>query len=90
MIDELAHKRIDGIEVTLTKQLEHIEKLEGAISEHTASLQENTRLTQEIATNTGELVELFKGAKMFRKFFLWVTPIIAGAGALWKLYWSKL
>lgn len=46
------------------------------LSDLSASLHENTQLTKQIADNTSELVELFRGAKLFRKFILWASPVI--------------
>ena len=76
MFDSDAHKRIDDVEKKLGDHLEHITRLEVAIVKNTSSLGENTLLTKEIAANTAELVELFKGAKTFRSFVLWISPFI--------------
>jgi hypothetical protein len=56
---------------------------------HTAALLENTMLTKQIADNTSEIVELFRGAKGVRSFVLWLTPYLAGIGAIWATvkYW---
>jgi hypothetical protein len=51
------------------------------------SIAENTALTQNIADNTKELVELFKGLKGTRALVLFVAPVIA---ALYGVYhWIK-
>lgn len=83
-MDMAAHRRLDNVERRLDDHYTLIENLEVTMQDNTSSLAENTRLTQEIATNTGELVELFKGAKAVRRFFLWATPIVAGIYALWQ------
>lgn len=66
--DLRAHERIDVLEVKFVK-------LEKAIVE-------NTNLTQTIADNTGELVELVKGIKGFRSLVVWAAPIVAAGIAL--------
>ena len=83
MIDDEAHRRLDDVDQKLLDHVVHIKRLEAAIVKNTSSLGENTKLTQEIATNTAELVELFKGAKSFRKFAFWVAPIVALAFAVY-------
>ncbi|MFA6040274.1 MAG: hypothetical protein WC733_02105 [Methylophilus sp.] len=64
------------VEEKLDDHHRRISDLSVASEKHTQALQENTKLTKQIADNTGELVELFKGAKMFRKFVLWASPLI--------------
>lgn len=82
-----AHERIDQMEHKLNSHGEQIKALSMSIKETSESLHENTRLTQEVANNTAELVDLFKGAKTFRKLILGVAPVIA---ALYALYlWIK-
>ncbi len=76
MEDRRAHERIDGLEKTLQTHFKEHEKFEKA-------LEDNTDLTRTIADNTGELVDLIKGAKAGRKFLLWITPIVAAFMALW-------
>ena len=69
-IDQRAHDRIDGIEHKMEMhRIEH-ERFE-------KSLQANTELTQTIANNTTELVDLVKGAKGLRSFVIWASPIAA-------------
>lgn len=75
MFDAQAHRRIDKLEKQLESHLNHITKLESAIVSNTSSLE--------------ELVELFKGAKAFRRFFLFVTPIFAGIYGVWQWIWGK-
>jgi len=76
MEDRRAHERIDGMEKTLTNHFEEHRKFEKA-------LEDNTDLTRAIADNTSELVTLVRGAKVGRKFIVWVTPIVAALMALW-------
>jgi len=69
----------------------HHDKLEShdrRLTDLTAALHENTMLTKQIADNTTELVELFKGAKLFRKFFLWASPFIAAIIFFWDSIWG--
>lgn len=70
-----AHDRIDRLENTVIMHSTQIEKLSDALDDNTQSLHENTRLTQQIADNTDEIVNLFKGSKVLYK-------IITGAAAL--------
>jgi len=75
-----AHDRIDQLEdVVKVHLLDHI-RIE-------AELKKNTDLTQKIADNTTEIVELFKGMKSFRTFVLWCAPLIAIFVAGWA--WIK-
>lgn len=61
--DYIAHERIDKLEI------KHAQ-LETAIAA-------NTKLTQTIADNTSELVELVRGVKGFRRLIVWIAPILA-------------
>lgn len=70
MEDRRAHERITNLEGALERHLEEHSLLED-------SLKENTRLTQEVANNTSELVALVKGLRGLRAFFFWVAPIVA-------------
>jgi sugar-specific transcriptional regulator TrmB len=75
--DRRAHTRISNLE----ERLNVFEK----------KLDANTEATQTIATNTTEIVQLIKGAKGFRNFLLWVTPIAAFVALLWsflKEHWK--
>lgn len=84
---EHAHRRLDDLEIQVNSHAEQINVLVENISETNRSVHENTRITQEVANNTAELVELFKGAKVFRKFLLGVAPVIA---VLYAVYaWIK-
>lgn len=75
------------VEDKLEDHHRRITDLSVASEKHTQALHENTLLTKQIVDNTGELVELFKGAKLFRKFMLWVSPLIA---VLYAFYaWLK-
>ena len=76
MEDRRAHERIDGLENTLQAHFEEHNKFERA-------LEDNTALTRTIAENTSELVILVSGAKWWRKFIVWITPIVAAIIAVW-------
>ena len=89
MFDERAHQRIDIVEKKLDEHFSHITKLESTIAKNTSSLEENTKLTKEIAANTGELVELFRGAKAFRQFIFWLSPAIVIVIAIWH-WWDDI
>ena len=73
MIDERAHQRIDQVESTLKIHSEHIESLKEISAEQTSELKVNTKLTQEVADNTAELVDLFKGAKVLSQLVIWLA-----------------
>jgi hypothetical protein len=77
MKDHEAHARIDRIESVVEKHFEDHARFETA-------LEANTALTQTIADNTSELVMLVKGAKIGRRFLVWITPIIVAAIAMWE------
>lgn len=78
-IDQRAHVRIDNLENTMRDHLKEHRKFEIA-------LEANTRMTKTIADNTGELVDLIKGAKAGRKFILWLAPIVAAFTAAWAWF----
>ena len=82
-----AHKRIDDIETKVNSHTEQLKSMQGMLKQNSESLHENTLLTKDIANNTAELVELFKGAKTFRKFVLWASPIVIALVSLWV--WAK-
>lgn len=83
IVDENAHKRIDAVENTLKLHSEHIESLKEISAEQTSELKTNTKLTKEVADNTAELVDLFKGAKVFSRLVIWLA---ATGAALITLY----
>lgn len=78
-IDKLAHIRIDSLEDIMRGHLKEHRKFEIA-------LEENTRMTKTIADNTSELVDLIKGAKVGRKFILWLAPVAAAFMAAWAWF----
>ena len=84
MEDRRAHERIDDLESTLQKHIQDHAQFKIA-------LEENTKITQTVADNTSELVTLIRGAKGFRAFIVWVTPVALAVGAGWgllKLYFK--
>ena len=87
MIDERAHQRIDQVENTLKIHSEHIESLKEISAEQTSELRTNTKLTQEVADNTAELVDLFKGAKVFSRLVIWLAA--TGAGLITLINYFK-
>ena len=80
------NQRIAKMEDEIENHHTTLESHDRRLSDLTSALHENTALTKQIAENTSELVELFKGAKMFRKFFLWAAPF----GAVLTLFWDSL
>lgn len=87
MIDERAHQRIDQVENTLKIHSDHIESLKEISAEQTSELKVNTKLTQEVADNTAELVDLFKGAKVFSRLVIWLAA--TGAGLITLINYFK-
>lgn len=77
MIDEHAHKRIDAVESTLKIHSEHINTLKETNEEQTRELMKNTQITQEVANNTAELVELVKGLKGLSRLIVWLGAPVA-------------
>lgn len=83
MEDRRAHDRIDNIEKTLAVHAARQTSLEGAIKD-------NTRITQEVADNTSELVSLFRGAKGMRSFVMWMWPFLLVISAMLAGAWAYL
>ena len=73
---ECLNLRIMQMEDRLETHHETLQHHDRRLTDLTSSLHENTELTKQIANNTAELVDLFKGAKMFRRFVLWASPLI--------------
>ena len=44
---------------------------------------------QDIKSDTAELVDLLKGAKVFSKVVSWVVGLSAGLGTLYAMWWKK-
>lgn len=80
MEDRRAHERLTTIETVVNAHIQEHSKFERALAE-------NTALTQTIADNTSEIVDLVKGAKGLRSFVVWAAPIAAAAAATWA--WMK-
>lgn len=74
-IDELTH-RFSDLEGTLSDHITQHRDLEAALAK-------NTEMTQTIADNTTEIVQIIKGAKGLRSLIIWVTPVIIAVGAMW-------
>lgn len=75
---ECLNSRISKVEDKLELHDSKLDRHDRRITDLKDALHENTRITQKVADNTGELVDLFRGAKAFRKFFLWASPVIVG------------
>ena len=75
-----AHERITDLEDLFQTHVRDHGHLERAVAE-------NTRITQQIANNTSELVALVSGAKGLRSFVVWAAPMAAFAIAVWA--WLK-
>lgn len=75
-----AHERITALDAELKLHLAEHAKFEKA-------LEENAAMTRQLVDNTQEIVNLVKGAKGFRSFILWLTPVVAAVYAAWM--WAK-
>ena len=84
-----AHERIDRIETKLIIHDVQLEKLTESLADNTQSLHENTRLTQQIANNTDEIVSLFKGSKVLYKIITGGAAIVAIGYALFTWMTNK-
>ena len=73
MLDEHAHNRIDAVEKKLEIHGEQINKLIETNDMQTIEIKENTRITQEVADNTKEVVELLKGGRVLGKLVIWLA-----------------
>lgn len=83
------NQRIMKMEDKLESHKDTLEQHNRRLTDLANSLHENTKLTQQIADNTSELVDLFKGAKMFRKFALWASPLVVAIMAAWHYFTGK-
>ncbi len=88
-IDKL-HSRVAAVEETQKEHHARLEALRMDNKLHAEALAENTKLTKQVVDNTGELVELFKGAKAFRKFMLWAATICAPLYAAYEFIFKGL
>lgn len=79
--DQRAHDRIDNVEVTL-----NVLRNEQQALKH--SLETNTKMTEQVVTNTADMVDLLKGGKVATRFFLWFVSL-AGAVAFFFDHWNK-
>lgn len=86
--NDCLYQRISKVEDRIEHHHNTLEAHDRRLSDLTASLHENTMLTKQIADNTSELVDLFRGAKMFRKFFLWAAPFGACVVFFWDSLWG--
>jgi len=78
------------MEDKLEAHKETLERHDRRLTDLTASLHENTALTQQIADNTGEMVGMFKEAKIVfkwgvvaKRIIIWVTSVTAGVIYFW-------
>ena len=78
--DRRAHDRITTLENQFNGHLLDHKRFEDSIIE-------NTRITKQIAENTAEIVELFRGAKFMRQMLMWLAPVIVAGASLWA--WIK-
>lgn len=82
-------QRIMSVEDRLQDHHSALENHDKRLSDLSLALHENKLLTKQIADNTSELVDLFRGAKMFRKFFLWAAPFGTCIVFFWDSLWGQ-
>jgi uncharacterized coiled-coil protein SlyX len=70
------NRRITDLSVKSEEQKELLDA-------HREMLAANAEHMKKIADNTDEMVDIFKGAKAFRKFAFWVAPYLAAVAAIW-------
>ena len=87
---ECLNMKINTIESKLEEHHSTLENHTRRLSDFSDSLHENTSLTKQIADNTGEMVELFKEAKIiikwgsvFKRFVLWTGSVAVSAAAIY-------
>ena len=76
--DEYAHKRITDVEA-------NVAILRAEQQQFKAAMDENTRITRDIAENTKDMVDLMKGGKVLRQLLVWAVAIWAA----WKFIISE-
>lgn len=84
-------ERMTIVEDTIDHHHKRITDLHDSLAENTRMTRESLEVAQKsieinqaTADNTAELVELFKGAKAFRKFALWVVGLGAPLYAIYE------
>lgn len=77
--DRRAHERITQLGMEFSQHL-RVDHAQHELLQR--SIEENTKMTQELVTNTTELVALVKGAKSLRKLILFWAPLFASIAAL--------
>jgi hypothetical protein len=84
MHDERAHERIDDLNGMFKRHLEEHSNFEHKLDTAIAN-------TKQVADNTNELVEIFRGAKGIRKLmsFSWPFFIVIAALLLSAIAWLK-
>lgn len=70
---EEAHKRLDNVELKL--------------HDITRDISANTAMTEGIAADVKEVIELFTWSKITKRIVLGIAPILAGCYAAWD--WVK-
>jgi hypothetical protein len=91
------NQRIAKMEDKLESHKDTLERHDRRLTDLTASLHENTALTQQIADNTGEMVGMFKEAKVVykwgvavRRVVIWIASVAAGVIYFWDSIVEKI
>ena len=97
--EDCINQRISKMEGKLETHHTTLEHHDRRLSDMSSALHENTKLTKQIADNTGEMVDLFKEAKVivkwgvvFKKFIIWATSVtisVAGVFAAVEMWMKK-
>jgi hypothetical protein len=84
------NQRITKMEDKLESHKDTLERHDRRLTDLTTSLQENTALTKTIADNTGEMVTMFKEAKVVykwgvlaKRFLVWAASVTAAIIFFW-------
>lgn len=78
-MDEKCYENINARLSTVETTVKSLQRDHKAL---TSAIDENTALTQTIADNTNELVDLLKTVKGIRSFTVWIAPVVASVIAL--------
>lgn len=87
-------ERVDKMELAFEEHEQRLDEFHVALTENTVMTRKGLELAersiainQTTADNTSELVDIFKGAKAFRKFMLWLVGLGVGVGVpIWAFF----
>ena len=79
MEDRRAHERINEMEFHLKAHTQQIEEIK-------LTVQANTVMTKSIETNTAEIVDILKSAKLISSFIIALAKLGAALGAIYAMW----